>query len=65
VCAITKVVVETVKHENWPAKEKTESKQVVITFSRIKGYCLSEALSIHSEYIGSQALLSVRIIQGF
>ena len=57
-------MVETVKHENWPTKKKTESKQVVITSSRIKGYCLSEALGIHSECIGSQALLPVRIVQG-
>lgn len=44
---------------------KTESKQVVFTSSRIKGYCLSETLGIHSEYIGSQALLPVRIVQSF
>ena len=53
--------------ETWnrPTKKKTESKQVVFISSRIKGYCLSEALGIHSEYIGSQALLPVKIIQGF
>ena len=62
VCAARRGVVETMKHENRPAKKKTESKQVVITFPCTKGYCLSEALGIHS---GSQVLLPVRIVQGF